>query len=304
MAFKYSVACPTLRWTGYDVRENPEEVLGAIKGAGYDGADLPVEGVKAESFRPIVDSLGLEVPEIMGTWGYVHSGVDRDLTSADEQARQRGIEYSKAAIELAVEMGAKFFNICASQPPVPQVPFPKTPVATLRQNFGESLRTVCEYAAPRNITILLEPLNLYEALPGVLTSVYDAIGLIDELGLDNLGVQPDVFHMNVSESSITSAVRAAGKRIRVFHMNETNHYRLGTGHADYKAIIRTLKEGGFDGYVTVYAPLISEDVFQKKGQSPDRPDLKTALGGQLRFLKEVENIVDAERAIYGAATGT
>ena len=87
MAFRYSVACPTLRWTGYDVRENPAEVLGAIKGAGYDGADLPVEGIKAESIRPILASLGLEVPEIMGTWGYVHSREDRDLTSTDEQAR-------------------------------------------------------------------------------------------------------------------------------------------------------------------------------------------------------------------------
>ncbi len=303
MAFRYSVACPTLRWTGYDVRENPAEVLGAIKGAGYDGADLPVEGIKAESIRPILASLGLEVPEIMGTWGYVHSREDRDLTSTDEQARQRGIEYSTAAIDLAVELGAKFFNICASQPPVPQVPFPETPIATLRRNFGESLRTICQYAAPRNVAILLEPLNLYEALPGVLTSVYDAIGLIDELGLENLGVQPDVFHMNISESSITDALRAAGKRIRVFHMNETNHYRLGTGHADYKAIIRTLKECGFAGYVTVYAPLISEDVFHKKGQSPDRPDLKTALGEQLRFLKEMESIVDAERTIYGIDAG-
>ena len=109
--------------------------------------------------------------------------------------------------------------------------------------------------------------------------------------------------MNISESSITDALRAAGKRIRVFHMNETNHYRLGTGHADYKAIIRTLKECSFAGYVTVYAPLISEDVFHKKGQSPDRPDLKTALGEQLRFLKEMESIVDAERTIYGIDAG-
>jgi sugar phosphate isomerase/epimerase len=269
-------------------------------GDGYDGADLPAEEIRAESIRPILDSLGLEVPEIMGTWGYVHSGEDRDLTSEDEEVRQRGIEYSRTAIDVAVELGAKFFNICASQPAVPQVPFPKSPVAELRQKFGESLRTVCQYAAPRNVTILLEPLNQYEALPGALTSVYDAIGLIDELGLENLGVQPELFHMNISESSIPRALRAAGKRIHVFHMNETNHYRLGTGHADYKAIIRTLKECGLEGYVTVYGSLISEEVFKKEGQSPDRPDLKTVLAEQLRFLKEVESIVEAELAIYGA----
>ena len=110
MAFRYSVACPTLKWTGYDVRDNPREVLAAIKDAGYDGADLPVEGITAESIRPIVDSLGLEVPEIMGTWGYMHSGEDRDLASTDEQARQRGIAYSTAAIDLAVELEAKFLT--------------------------------------------------------------------------------------------------------------------------------------------------------------------------------------------------
>ena len=297
MGFKYSVACPTLRWTGYDVLRSPEKVLKAIRNAGYDGADLPVEGVTAGSMRPIVDSLGLEVPEMMGTWGSVHSGEYRDLTSLDEQVRQRGIEYSRRGIELAVELGAKFFNVCASQPPVPEVPFPQTPIATLRRNFRESLRAICEYAAAGGITIVLEPLSLYEGIPGVLTSVYDAIGLIDDLGFDNLGIQPDIFHMNISESSITGALRAAGKRIKVVHMNETNHYRLGTGHADYRAIIRTLKGCGFDGWVTVYAPVISQDVFLKKGDAPGRPDLETVLAEQLRFLKEIESVVDAERAI-------
>lgn len=41
MGFKYSVVCDTLKWIGYDVLANPHEVLGAIKSAGYDGADLP-----------------------------------------------------------------------------------------------------------------------------------------------------------------------------------------------------------------------------------------------------------------------
>lgn len=300
MSFKYSVACPTLAWTGYDVLTDPEHVLGAIKGAGYDGADLPVEGLDAEAIRPVLESVGLVVPEVMGQWGYLHSGEDRDLTSIDEQTRRRGIDYGRTAIDLAAALGAEFFNICATQPPVPEVPFPKAPIATLRRNFAESLATICEYGAARGITILLEPLNLYEALPGILTSVHDAIGLIDESGFDNLAIQPDIFHMNISEASVIDALRAAGDRIKVVHMNETNHYLLGTGHADYKAIIRTLKACGFDGYLTLYAPVISQDVFQKQGDAADRPDLKTVLAQQLRFLKEIEAVVDEERRIYGA----
>ena len=298
MSLRYSAVCPTLSWMGYSVVDEPESVLGAIKAAGFDGADLPAEIVDTEAIGQIVDSLGLEVPEIMGTWGYVHSGEFKDLSGLDEKARQRGIEYSKRAIDLAVELRAKFFNVCVSQPPVPEVPFPVAPIATLRQNFSKSLREICEYAAAGGISILLEPLNQYEAIPGVLTTVHDAIRVIDELGLDNLGVQPDVFHMNIAEASIPHALMAAGRRIKLVHMNETNHYRLGTGHADYKAIYRTLRECAFDGYVSVYLPYTSQEVFQKKAQATFRPDLEAVLTEQLRFLKEMQSAVDAESAIY------
>jgi sugar phosphate isomerase/epimerase len=136
--------------------------------------------------------------------------------------------------------------------------------------------------------------------------VYDAIRLIDELGRDNLGIQPDVFHMNISESSITDALRAAGRRIKVIHMNETNHHRLGAGHADFTAIVQTLKEIDFDGYVSVYMPLVSQEVFQSSpagygrsapGMPPlsQRPDFRGVLNEQLRFLKKIEQVVDAQR---------
>ena len=298
MAFRYSAVCPTLKWMGYSVAEDPVRVLTAAKSAGYDGADLPVELGDPGEIRGIVDDLGLEVPEIMGTWGYVHSGEDRDLSSPDEKARERGIAYSRRAIDLAVELDAQFFNVCVSQPPVPEVPFPVAPIPTLRQNFGESLRRVCEYAGDHGVSVLLEPLNQYEAIPGLLTTVHDAIRVIDELGLDNLGVQPDVFHMNVAEASIPHAIQAAGSRSKVIHMNETNHYRLGTGHADFKAIYRTLRECAFDGYVSVYMPYTSQETFRKQAQAADRPDLETVMAQQLRFLKEIESAVDAESAVY------
>jgi len=305
MEFKYSVVCDTLKWIGHDVLADPHEVLGAIKSAGYDGADLPgdLQRANPKTLRPITDSLGLKVPEVLGAWAYFHAGENRDLAGLDEAARRTGIDYARKAIDLAAELGAQFFQVCAAQPPVPQVPFPEAPIPVLRQNFASACREICEHAAKRGITVLFEPLNLYEALPGVMTSVYDAIRVIDELGFDNLGVQPDVFHMNVSEASIPDALRAAGKRMKVIHMNETNHYRLGAGHADYRAIMRTLKEIGFDGWISVYMPLTSQVVlgltsagYGRSGnvsnESPvARPDLRGTLAQQLEFLREIEHTV-------------
>ena len=294
MGFRYSVAGPTLAWTGYDVVADPQAVLPALANAGYDGVDLPVEGTKPDVMRPLLSSAGLEVPEIMGQWGYVHSGEERDLTSENPGIRQRGIDYARTGIDLALELGAPYFNICAAQPPVPEVPFPRAPVATLRQNFADSLRTICEHARARRVTVLLEPLNLYEAIPGVLTSVFDAIGLIDELGLENLGIQPDIFHMNISEPSVAEALRAAGSRTRVVHMNETNHLQLGTGHADFRAITGALRDCAPDACITVYGPQVSQEVFQLPDRAADRPDLEAVMGAQLRFLKEIESSFEKE----------
>ena len=101
------------------------------------------------------------------------------------------------------------------------------------------------------------------------------------------------------EASIPDALRAAGKYIKHFHMNETNRYSLGTGHADFKAVIRTLREINFTGYIALYMPLTSQEtLLRREEDAPIRPDLKTSLEEPLRYLKEIEDTVDLQRKIY------
>jgi sugar phosphate isomerase/epimerase len=316
MSFKYSTVCDTFAYIGYDVRENPEEILKTIKVAGYDGADLPgdLTSEEARVFRKIADSIGLALPEALGAWAYYHAGEDRDMAGGDEKARRRGIEYSKRAIDLVKDLGGQFFSVCASQPPEPQVPFPKLPIKTLRNNFLQACKEICRYAAGRGITILFEPLNRYEAYPGVMTSVYDAISLIAELGVDNPGIQPDIRHMYFEESSVPDALRAAGKLAKVVHINDTNGQRLGAGHADYKAILRALKEVDFTGYLSIYMPRMSQELIAmaKRGygqsggaeklEKVSRPDLHSVLQQQLQFIKTIESAVDEQmRLAYAKA---
>jgi D-psicose/D-tagatose/L-ribulose 3-epimerase len=284
---------------GYDVFETPREVLGAIKAAGYDGVDLPgVPGrLDPATMRPLLDDLGLEVPEIAGAWAFHHAGEDRNLASPEPEVRRRGVEYAKKCVDLAAEFGAPFFNVCGSQFPIPQLPFPDEPIPALRQNFIEGVAAIAEYAASRGITILLEPLNRYECCSGVLTTIDDALWVIGELHLDNVGIQPDVYHMNVAEVSIADAVRAGGKHIKLMHANETTRYRLGMGHSDYPALYATLTEIGFDGFMSVYSPLVSQALSALKTgdhgvpRTPDasalgaRQKIQEVMGAELEFLK-------------------
>jgi sugar phosphate isomerase/epimerase len=304
--FKYSVVCDTLRFLGWDIAEDPRGLLTAIKNAGYVGCDLPCDPdrISASEFLPIIESLGLHIPAVQGVWGYSHAGESRDLAGPDEEARRRGIEHAKEAVDLAVELGADCFQVCAPQPGVPQFLFPDHPIRALRSRFLESLKEICEYAGERDITILLEPVNAHEAYPGVLTSVPEAISLIQELGLGNMGIQPDIYHMNIADGPISDALRAAGNLIRHVHVNETNRYGLGTGHADYTAILRTLKEIDCTAYLAVYMPLVSQEVFHMsrlgyggfrsaaaQRDKTDRPDPAPYLEKTIRYLKDIEEAI-------------
>lgn len=311
MGFKYCVVCDTLKFLGYDLLENSQEILEAIKHAGYNGVDIPgLPGkLNTRKLRSILDTLGLQAVEVFGEWPYYQAGENRDLAGPDEEGRKTGIRYAKKSIDLAVEMGAQFFHV-VSAPSSPQLYFPEIPIKTLRTNFVESLKEICEYAGGRDISILFEPLNGYEAYPGVLTNVYEAISLIKEIGFDNTGIQPDVYHMNIEESSIADALVTAGKYVRHVHINETNRHSLGTGHGDFKTIIKILKEIEFNGYMAVYAPRVSHEEWQMTSRgyggtstlpeqdAATKPDLMIHLERAIKYLKAIEEAIDLQREIY------
>lgn len=303
MGFRYSVVSETLSFLGYDILENPREILAAIKEAGWDGVDMPSSvRVDPKVLMPLVMEAGLVVPEVLGAWAYFHAGEDRDLCSGDPAARERGISYARRAIDLCVGFGAHLFSVCAAQPPVPQLPFPDKPIRMLRKNFVDALKEICAYAAERGIVVPLEPLSCYEAFPGVLTTVQEAAMLINEAGIPNLGIQPDISHMNPNVASISDSLRAVGKHICHVHINETTRYDLGSGHADFQSIFRALLDVSYTGYLAVYMPHTTQEASQmgamgygslearKRGMT-DRPDLLTYLKQTITHLKHIEQTV-------------
>ena len=72
MSFKYTVSSDTMSWVGYNVLETPGEVFQAVKDAGYDGIDLPGDPKRTvgSEWRKRAGDVGLEVPEVLGAWGY------------------------------------------------------------------------------------------------------------------------------------------------------------------------------------------------------------------------------------------
>lgn len=296
MKLKYSAISHSLASLGHDVFDTPRAILEGIKAAGYDGVDLPadVERLDPKIMRPLLADLGLEVPELSGAWSFHHAGEERNLASVDAEPRRRGVEYARQCLDLAAELDAPFFNVCGAQFPTPQIPFPRTSIAILRENFLNSLRVIVEHARGIGVIVLLEPLNRYECCPGVLTTISDALWMIEQLGADHLGIQPDIYHMHIAEISIAQALRSGGRHIKLMHVIETTRFRFGMGHADFPMIFEILNEIGYNGCMSVYSPLISQELSQFKSlalegrAAPGRLDVREVMQAQLTFLKQIE----------------
>ena len=314
MGFKYTICADTLSWIGYNVLETPDQVFQAVKETGYDGIDLPGDPKRMDGkeWRKRANDFGLEVPEILAAWGYYHAGEERLLASPDRAKRSPAVQYARDTVDLAADIGANFIELCAAQPAIPQLPFPEISISELRKHFKDSICEICEHAAQHDITILLEPLNCYEGLPGVLTTVVEAVNYIDELKIANLGVQPDNYHMNIGETSIFQAIRTAGRHIKHYHFNESNHMTHGTGHTDFREIVRILKQIRYTGYLCFYMPQTSQQIFQSTpgigtyGDSVTKPSsrgddqklLHEYLAQPLHLLREIERTVEMERKLY------
>jgi sugar phosphate isomerase/epimerase len=115
----------------------------------------------------------------------------------------------------------------------------------------DALKRCSAAAASHGVRLVLEPINRYETT--LINNVAQCLDLIDAVGADNFGLLPDTFHMNIEEPSIPESLRRAGSRIFHVHLADSNRWYPGAGHVDFCGIVRTLRDIGYAGYVSVEA---------------------------------------------------
>ena len=100
----------------------------------------------------------------------------------------------------------------------------------------------------------VEPLNRFET--NFINRADQAVALAEAVGPD-VGVCLDAFHLNIEEANMRKAIQEAGPRIFDFHVADNNRMACGMGALNWRDIVGTLKEVGYDGALTVefVAPL-------------------------------------------------
>ena len=178
-------------------------LLDEVKRMGFDAIEIipfDPDGFPAAKVKRAAADLGLAV-----NTGY---GMPEqyNIISPDPAVRQRGVAFSKRLIDLSKEAGARGFR----RHDLLRMGLPHRPHALGgRVEVGRRELSGNRRYARRNSGLILgiEPVNRFES--HFINTAADAVRLLQEIGLPNVKVHLDTFHMIREEDDFTTAVLAS-----------------------------------------------------------------------------------------------
>jgi D-psicose/D-tagatose/L-ribulose 3-epimerase len=170
---------------------------------------------------------------------------DSDISSGDAQKAARGKRKLEDAIRVARDCGAK--QVCGILYSAFQKNFvPTTPAGVAMS--AEIIGQVAETAARSGIMLGLEVVNRYES--NVLNTASQGVEMCERIGLPNVKVHLDTYHMNIEESDVMTAIRETGAHLGYFHTGDSHRGYLGSGSIDFAEVFRALVFAGYTGPIT------------------------------------------------------
>lgn len=173
------------------------DAIHAAKAAGFDAVEChwPYD-VPAESVKAALDETGLRMLGLNTRRGDVAGGENglSALVGRDEDARAAIDE----AIAYAVAIRAPNIHVMAGF----------ADGRDAHETFVENLCYACAQAASHEITILIEPLNKYDAPGYFVSTTGQALAVIADVGAVNLKLMFDCYHVQLMEGDLTHRIEA------------------------------------------------------------------------------------------------
>jgi hydroxypyruvate isomerase len=208
-----------------------------FKGVEYLGPyDFPPEAIRGRLDAGGLTQVLFNMPN--GDWAGGERGIGA-LPDRTEEFR-RGVA---EALRYADVLGCKMINCLAG---IPKGVSAEAAEATLVANL--------QYAAPRladaGIRLLLEPINLVD-IPGfAVSTMAEAERILAKVGLDNLYIQYDFYHMQKMRGELTAEFERLMARIaHVQVADNPGRHEPGTGEINYDFVLGALNRLGYQGWV-------------------------------------------------------
>jgi 5-keto-L-gluconate epimerase len=129
--------------------------------------------------------------------------------------------------------------------------------AEQRASAVDTLRRCAEIAGDLGINLLVEPINRYET--NFINSYQDGVELIEEVGHPSIKLLLDTFHMNIEEVDPRLSIRNAVDKLGYVHFADNNRRAPGQGHINFPALLQSLTDIGYQGFITAEILPIPDD---------------------------------------------
>lgn len=238
------------------------EAARRIAALGYEGievmADVPhawpaflLEEQK-ESIRRAVKDNGLTIANVNAfMMNAVNDSRQRywypSWIEPDRHYRQVRIDHTRRALDLAKEIGATCITTEPGGPLAPEQSWDEG-----LKIFLESLRPIARHAQEIGIDLLVEP------EPGLLIETAAQFEMFMEfIDIPSVGLNFDVGHFYCVRDEPVPTLKRLAAHIRHVHLEDIaatrvhHHLIPGDGAIDMPAVLRTLEEIGYNGWVTI-----------------------------------------------------
>jgi len=254
MRLAYAISATPTRFAAVAQGPDVTQSIRHLAGLGYQGVELAIRDpaqVHIDDLAEAARGSGVVVPAIGTGQAYLEEGLH--LTAPDPAVRKRAVERLEAQLPVARRFGA-FLIVGLIHGPIPLTGGRERALEWLLAGLAR----VARQAAAAGVRIVIEPINRYES--NWLNTVDEVMDLIGRLGVDNVGVLPDTFHMNIEEQDIAAALGRAGPRLWHLHVADSNRRAPGAGHLDFRAVVATLSALEYRGAVS--AEILQDPSFE------------------------------------------
>lgn len=246
--------------------QEPRDCFRMAKRFGYDGIELsfdesgPISPQSAETelmeIRKAAESHGLSLYSLASGLYWSIS-----LTAEDPAERERAEQLVRKQLDAAAALGCDTILILPGMVSGLSAADPVVPYEIVYERAQAALLRLAEYAEKKRVTIGIE--NVWNKF---LLSPMEMRDFIDRIGSQRVAAYFDVGNV-VRDGYPEQWIRILGHRIAKVHFKDykraigtiSGFVELLAGDVDFAAVMRALREVGYDGWVTAEVFLSNSD---------------------------------------------